>query len=309
MLPPAALSTPSEVTPGPWVGPLRPSLAGCVRRVLLLPSRIFAHRDFVVTCVGRDLRARFRGSTLGFLWPLLQPLCIFAVYGFLFAELLGLRMPGTAASGTAYGVYLFTGALVWSSIAEAITRATTCVKESRNLVQKLSFPCELLPLNPVLSSAVTLGFGVAAYVLLTLVTGIWTAPGVDLLWIPALLAAQLAFTYGVAMFVAAANVIARDTEHAVAVLLTLAMFATPVFWVPSIEALPALERWMPLVDANPLHHLLQAWRGVLMGGEPAACFTSTPAEALSRFVPWSVFAFLLGSSVFALAERRFPDEV
>jgi len=277
--------------------------------VLSLPARLLAHRDFVVTCVGRDLRSRFRGSALGFVWPLLQPLCVFAVYGFLFAELLGLRMPGTEATGAAYGVYLFTGALVWSAVAEGITRATTCVQDHRNLVQKLSFPSELLPLHPVLASAITLLFGVAAYVLLTLATGIWPVPGPELAWVPLLIATQLLFTYGVAMFVAAANVLSRDTEHAVAVLLTLAMFATPVFWVPSVEALPALERWMPFVDANPLHHLLQAWRGVLMGGEPAACFTSTTFTALARFVPWSVASFLCGSAVFALTERRFPDEV
>ena len=94
-----------------------------------LPKRLWEARDLVVTSVLRDLQVRFKGSRLGFLWTLVQPLFLFLVYGFLFARLLGLRMPGLAVTSDAsFGIYLFLGALVWTSIGDSLQRSASCVE-------------------------------------------------------------------------------------------------------------------------------------------------------------------------------------
>jgi ABC-type polysaccharide/polyol phosphate export permease len=82
-----------------------------------------------------------------------------------------------------------------------------------------------------------------------------------------------------------------------------------VFWVPSIEVLPGLEPWLGFVHANPLHHLLEAWRWVLLPAAPAACFTGSLGAALTTLLPWAVGTFLLGFAVFAVGQDHFADEV
>ncbi len=101
----------------------------------------------------------------------------------------------------------------------------------------------------------------------------------------------------------------RDTQHALGVLLSLALFATPVFWVPSTDVLPGLAPWMDIVTANPLHHLLNAWRGVLLPRAPETCFTTSVAGSLAVLAPWAVATFLAGFAVFASSQDHFADEI
>jgi ABC-type polysaccharide/polyol phosphate export permease len=299
--------------PGPqsagddWIVACPSSLRAAAARAAAGPSLLWARRDLLLTCLGRELRARFQGSVLGWVWPLLQPLALFAVYGFLFTQLLGLRLPG--AGGAAYGVYLLSGALVWSGFAEGLTRATTSVVDGRNLVQKLAFPAEVLPAVPVLAALVSQAFGVAVFVASGAATGVAPWPGAALAWLPALVLAQLCLTHGAGLACAALHVGLRDTAPLLTMLLTVLMFVTPVFWLPSAAALPALERWLPLVEANPLHHLLAAWRGVLLAGRPEELFHTPVAPHVLALLPWALGAYALGRLAFARNEERFADEV
>lgn len=292
---------------GDWIVARRSTLFSACARAARGPAHLWERRDLLLTCVARELRARFRGSVLGFAWPLLQPLALFAVYGFVFTQLLGLRLPG-AESG-AYGVYLLSGALVWSGFSEGLTRAATSVVEGRNLVQKLAFPAEVLPCVPVVGAGVTQLFGVAVFVLAGALSGIAPWAGSALVWLPALVLVQLCLTHGLGLACAALHVGLRDTAPLLTVVLTVLMFVTPVFWLPSAAALPELERWMPLVEANPLHHLLAAWRGVLLAGRPEDVFHMPVGAHLAALLPWALGAYALGRVAFARFEERFADEV
>jgi ABC-type polysaccharide/polyol phosphate export permease len=246
------------------------------------------------------------------LWPFLQPLCLFAIYGLLFGSVLGVHMPLAGEWGLSldwgYGLWLWTGALVWASFSECLPRAVTCIVDQRGLVRKLVFPCEVLPLEIVLSSLLTLAIGLIAYLAASSVL-LGLRPSAELLWLPVIVLVQAVWMWGLALFCAAMQVWLRDTQHVVGILLSLAMFATPVFWIPAPEVLPGIAPWMGFVHANPLHHLLNAWRGVLLPDAPASCFTTTVVGSLAVLVPWALGTFLVGYATFAAGQDTFADEV
>ncbi|MDP6368794.1 MAG: ABC transporter permease [Planctomycetota bacterium] len=291
-----------------WVGP--PRRGGMWGSLSAWPGVLLGYRDLIRTCVWRDLRQRFQGSALGVLWPLVHPLFLFGIYYFVFAELLGLRMPGALpGAGAALGLWMFTGTLVWTSFADSVQRSTSCLVDQRNLLGKLAFPSQLLPLNIVLANLATLCVAALSLLFVTALTGVWVTPRWELLYLPAIILAQALFTSGLGLLLAALHVFLRDTQQLVAITLGLAMFLTPVFWVPSAAAIPGIERWLHLVELNPMHHLLQAWRGVLMAGEPQFCFTASLSSSLATFSLWGVCLFILGHGIFRSLQHRFADEI
>jgi ABC-type polysaccharide/polyol phosphate export permease len=279
---PAAAALPA---PAPWVEAGAPRVGELALRLAAWPGVLARHRDLVTTSVRRELSARFRGTLLGALWQLVQPLLLFAVYGFVFTELLGARVgadpdapPGTLA------VFMFSGVLVWSAVADSLSRAAGSVLEQRNLVQKVRFPAQLLPLHAALAALVPFVAGLAAFSLVAPAAGLWEPPGWRLLALgPPLLAAQL--------------------------LLTAGMFATPVFWVPDPAALPGVERWLPLLELNPFAHLVGAWRALLLSLEPGELGAPDAGRAVAVCGAFGAAAFALGSLLFFRVERHLADEV
>ena len=170
-----------------WVTARSPRMSEVARRVVLLPRLLMSHRDLVTTSVRRDLEARFKGTVLGWLWPLVHPLFLFGVYYFVFTELLQVKMPGLPEDKKAgMGVFMFVGITVWATIAETLNRGTNVIIDNGNLIKKLAFPSEILPLNVTLVGLVTQLFAVAVFIVACVTTPMWPAPGTALLWIPVL---------------------------------------------------------------------------------------------------------------------------
>jgi len=303
---------------GAWVTsrPTRP--AEVLERLVKFPALLRQYADLVRTSVRRDLAARFQGTLLAWAWPFLQPLLLFAVYYFIFTELLQQRMPDLPEEQKAgMGVYMFCGMVAWSALGEALQRGTSVIVENGNLIKKLAFPSEILPLNVVLSSLATMLCGVLVIVLACL-TPIWPAPGPALLWVPVLLFLQGLFTYGLVLFLSTLQVFMRDTAQVVGMLTTIWMFLTPVFWAPEAMSKSVLAH-LSLIELNPTYHLLRAWRGALLGevfvppsenvtGGYVVSVAAIP-QHLFVFALWAVGAYVVGYAFFVSAQRRFADEV
>jgi len=246
-----------------WVTSRQPTAFEILARVVSFPRTLVRHRDLIHSSVKRELATRFQGTLLGFLWPLVHPLFIFAVYYFIFTKLLSFKMPALPpGQESAMGVYMFIGVLVWAAFAESVGVGCNIIVDNGNLIKKLAFPSEILPLNIVLGNIVTMLFGVAMYLAGTAATPIWEVPGVLLLWMPILLLLQILFTYGLVLILATLQVFLRDTAQMVSIGITVWMFLTPLFWVP--EAIPQISKYVPWIQINPMNHLVFAWREVLM---------------------------------------------
>ncbi len=305
-----------------WVTSRRPRLLEILVRLVSFPRLCFLHRDLIGTSIKRDLEARFKGTVLGWFWPLFQPLFLFVVYKYIFVDLLKFKMQGGDGSSTAefaMGVYMFVGVLVWTSIADMLLRGSGAIVENGDLIKKLAFPTEVLPLNVALVGIVTMLFGVLVYVPACLIGGLWNVPLAPLVWIPAIVALQSMFAFGMALVLSTLQVFLRDTLQVVTALATVWMFGTPIFWAP--EILPGGNDFLPMISINPIYHLIQVWRGILMGdfGTPPDPARDVPGglvssidaipEHLMIFGFWALGFYVVGMSFFVLAQRRFADEV
>jgi len=298
-----------------WVTPSAPRVLDLGGRLVRLPGLVLHNLDLVRTTLRRDLSARFQGTLFGWAWPFIQPLFLFGVYYFIFSELLNQKMPNLPEDQkAAMGVYMFCGMIVWAALAESLARGTSVIVDNGNLIKKLAFPSELLPLNVVLASMVMMLFAVVIFVLSAWFTPVWPAPSWSLLWIPPLCLVQAVFCYGLVLLASTLHVFLRDTLQIVTMITTVWMFLTPIFWVPELVG---AEQYEHVIELNPTYHMIAAWRGALMGdvafplGERviAPVAVARIPEHLARFGLWALASYAVGYGFFVLSQRRFADEV
>jgi ABC-type polysaccharide/polyol phosphate export permease len=308
-----------EAQPGPLV-----KVQELLWALVSYPLTCWRNREIVTNFYARELRARFRGTLLGFAWPFLMPLVLFFVYYFVFAELFGAKfgipdLPGAEGEITGkrwFTVYLFVGVIVWSGFAEALTRNCTVILENANLIKKISFPSEIFPLNVILVSVTIQAIAIVAYLTVSPFLG-WNPSSWRLLALPALFAAQIFLSLGLSLAFAAINVFLRDTLPILGIGLTLWQFMTPVFW--SRQALPAVEEYAWLLKWNPMAYLVDGYRKVLVNpGLPQYKALDAAQSFPTAEWPWkevgivcaaSAVLFVAGYAIFYSCKGKFADEL
>lgn len=290
-------------------------IAECGRALFLYPRTVVRNWEIVRNFYSRELRSRFRGTVLGFLWPFVMPLVMFLVYYFVFAELFKARMGqgpvDDPVQKAAFIVYLFVGVIVWSGFAESVTRNASIILENSNLIKKISFPSEILPLNTALVAVTIQAIALVAYLLLAPLLGFnpWSQ---YLFALPLLFILQVALSLGLSLAVAAANVFVRDTAPILGIGMLFWQFATPVFWSPGHISKETLAQYQWALDLNPMYWLLAGYRKVLVNpGLPASneIVIDWPWVECERVAIVALAAFILGYGFFYISKRRFADEL
>jgi lipopolysaccharide transport system permease protein len=257
---------------------------------------LLAYRELIVNLTLRDLRLKYKRSTLGVAWSLLNPLFMMAIYTAIFSVFL--RVVNVAN----YWALVLGGLLAWLFFANAIGSATTAFAHSANLISKVYFPIEALPLASVLSNFINFLISLVVLLVILVVAGIHLGPSLVLL--PVILAAQLALTLGLALFIATITVYFRDLEHLVTLGLTALFYLTPVLYPLDAAALPhGAQRYIPILLANPLAWLLESYHAVLFYGR-----WPQPGQ-FSLMLLSAVIALVGGYTVFLKLRARLPEEV
>lgn len=288
---------------------------------LAFPAVALRHGDILSAFVRRDLAARYEGSLLGKLWPLLHPLLLLGVYSLVFVKMMGVKAAAIGAEvrvdeGWATTFFMISGILPWVCTVEALNRCAPVVVENNNLIKKVAFPSELLPTYTTMVSFVQMLIGLALFV--PLYAGVMLfAPAtpaaenaaelVNLAWLPLVLLVHFVFVTGLGMLLAAVNVFLRDVSQVIPLATLIWMFLTPVFFTEELVAQAGknLPWIVPAMKANPLYHLLALYRG---------CFhpergTEFPLGALGVFSAIAAATFLLGHGCFQRWKGGFADEV
>ena len=221
---------------------------------------IFSHTHTLRLLIAKDLAGRYRGTVLGFFWLFLQPLIMVLVYSFVFSVIMKVRIPGMDNSYH-FALYLMAAMMPFTAFQEAITSASNSLFVSSSLLHKSTLPPVLIPLVPILSTVVTEAMAltiimVAAYILLEQVS-------YYLLMLPLLVLIRLIFSLAVGYIVAILAVFIQDLRQALGLILTMVLFLTPVFY--PVEMIPA--QFVVFNDFNPIFHLLDAYRALLLRGE------------------------------------------
>lgn len=215
-----------------------------------LARRLYRYRWLIYHLVLRDLKLRYRGSVLGFAWTLLNPLLFMGVYTLVFSVYL-------RAGIKDFPLYLLSGLLPWTWLANALQQGTGSIVDGRMYVGKTLFPTDALIVVPVASNLVN--FLLSLPVFVAIVVLLHGHLGWALLALPLLIVMQFAITFGLVILFATINVFYRDVQQLVVHLLMLGFFLTPIFYSPDV--IPTAIR--PLALANPLAALVIAYHRVL----------------------------------------------
>ena len=272
--------------------------AGKIVRLLPIKAQWLAKADLLRTLVRRDLEARYKGSIVGNLWPLLNQLSQLLIYTYVFSLVLNVKLSlkGLPNQNLAYGLWLFAGLVPWIAFTGGFSQAAGSVIGQPNLVKKVVFPLALLPLVPVLSAFVESTFGLMVLIVMvaivsqTIHSTLWLLP---LIWIP-----QLLLTLGLGYLVAGLTVFLRDIPQTIGVILNLWFYATPIVYPASV--IPEQWRhWIFLL--NPLAAIAEIYRDLILTGE------------VKHLTEWgitsviSVIAFFVGLKCYQKLRPAFAD--
>jgi ABC-type polysaccharide/polyol phosphate export permease len=250
----------------------------------------WGYRDLLRHLVVRDLRHKYKGSSLGFVWSLLHPLLMAAIYTVAFRYI--------APNGIEhFPVFLLSGLLPWMFFSTALGGAVGSIVDNSALVRKVAFPRLILPLAAVASQLVQFLLMYAVIVPLLVLFDVGSSPALIAL-IP-LIALQVLFTAGLALAVATAYVYARDTRHLLEVALQVWFWITPIVYSASIAPLPRLV--MRLLQWNPMAHFITGYQNIVVHH----AMPTLMAFALLTVV--SGATAIAGWLLFARCQRRFAE--
>ncbi len=252
---------------------------------------------------------------MGFFWSVIYPIMNLFVYLFVFQLILQATW-GPDQSSQEVVLLMLVGIVAWSAFSETVSRSTNTLVDNASLIEKVVFPSEILPVFITVSALINMMIALPI-VGLALAWGMLNPSedprllaaaaesgnqgiqvGFALLWLPLLLVLQGVFTAGLGFFLATFNLFWRDTFHVIGVGLTVWMFLTPIFY-PADRIV--LEGYGWLLDYNPMHWLLEMYRGVMVKN-----LSPPPLEVL-KFAGAGVVTLFLGSTFFMRQRERFPD--
>jgi ABC-type polysaccharide/polyol phosphate export permease len=254
---------------------------------------LFRYRLLIQSLVGRELKARYRGSILGFFWSFFNPLLLLLTYGLVFTYMLPVTRSARVAP---YFLFLFCGILPWTWFNSSLLEGSGVLIAGGNLIKKVLFPAEVLPVVTVLTNLAQFLLGLPILLLFLALTG-HLRPSA--LLVPAPMLVQLVLTLGLALLISALTVHFRDIQNILSHLLHLWFFATPVLY--SYEETPrALKAVLRL---NPMTHVIFSYQQMLFDGH----FDHGRGLLLSGLI--AVGAFALGAFLFDRLRDTLAEEV
>ena len=220
---------------------------------------LYRYRQLIAALTARDLKARYRGSILGFFWSLANPLMLLGVYTLVFTRFFPHQVV------TPYPLFLFAGILPWTFFSAAVLESTNSITGNAGLIKKVLFPAETLPLVVVLSHLVH--FALALPILLAAMA-LYAAFGqttirVTIVLVPVLMLLQTVFVAGIVMCVSSASVLLRDLRDIIANLMQLGFFITPIIYL--IDRIDS-RLLRALLRLNPMTPFVVSYQDVLFFG-------------------------------------------
>jgi ABC-type polysaccharide/polyol phosphate export permease len=231
--------------------------------VLANLRQVFRYRALISSLVARELKARYRGSVLGFFWSFVNPLLLLGIYTFVFTVVLIGARAGTRPEP--YALFLFCGILPWTWFQSSLLESCSVLIAGGNLIRKVLFPAEILPAVTVFTGLANFLLGLLVFAAVAIYYG-RPVVSADLVWLPAIVVVQLALTLGLALLLSSLTVHFRDLRDLLGNLLTLWFWGTPILY--TVSEVP--ERFRAVFALNPFTHLATAYQEVLFFDGPFA---------------------------------------
>ncbi len=244
--------------------------------------------------VWRDLKVRYKQTTLGVAWVILQPLITTLVFSGLFGALL--QVP---TGDIPYPLFVLSGLLPWQYFSGTLTKASNSLVDNTNLITKIYFPRLIIPLSAVFSNLVD--FMVSSIILAILMVFYQKEITATVILLPFLLALTALTAYGFGLWYSALNVQYRDIKHLMPFIIQVWMYLTPVIY--SANLIPEDFRW--LLSLNPMTSVVMGFRWALFGNHTIANDFSPNLLVISAVI--SICIWMSGMVFFRRMERTFAD--
>lgn len=259
------------------LSPLKASIKSALKGVYQLTTRLkpllpvseaqWANLDLLKALVQREMVARYKGSLLGNLWPLLHQVAMLLIYTYVFSVVLQVKLSlrGVETDNSfVFGLWLFAGLVPWIAFSNGLMQSSNAVVAQPNLVKKVVFPLTLLPMVPVLASFLESTFGLMA--LIVFVAALNQTVHSTLLLLPLVWLPQLLLTMGLGLLTAGLTVFIRDIPQTLSLLLNLWFYATPLIYPVDLIPQP-FQTWVLWV--NPLTAIAEMYRDMILIGSIA----------------------------------------
>ncbi len=251
---------------------------------------LYDYRELLKTSVKKDVGGKYKHSFLGVLWSFVNPLLQIIVYAIIFPLIMRSNIEY-------YVVFMVCGLIPWNYFSTVINRASFTMIENGNILKKVYFPREILPLSVVTSETIT--FLISSIIIVGFVLGYGLGITINIVFYPILLFVQFVLLLGISLFVSSITVYFRDLQHFIGVLLQLFFYATPIVY--SVESIPENFQW--ILKYNPMTYIIEGYRDIF--------YYQTMPEigTLLIVLVIGILLCVTGYIVFNKLQKKFAEEL
>ncbi|MCI8654431.1 MAG: ABC transporter permease [Clostridia bacterium] len=251
---------------------------------------LYNYRELLKTNIKKDVGGRYKNSFLGVLWSFISPLLQIAVYALVFQIILKSDIEN-------YTVYLCCGLIPWQYFSACILRGAACIIDNGNIIKKVYFPREILPISIVTSEGIN--FLISTIIIIGFVVFGGIGLSVNIVWYFIILAIQYIVSIGFAFIVASFSVYFRDLLHLLGIVIQLLFYATPIVYTS--KNVPEAFQW--LIKINPMAYLIESYRNIF--------YNKMPPEMRNLLIPlgMGIVLCIVGYLIFRKLEKRFAEEL
>ncbi len=264
-------------------------------------TELYKYRMLIRNLVGRELKARYRGTILGFLWSFFNPLLLMVIYTIVFGFIIGPRDPSLGGTPWLYALFLFCGVLPWTWFSSSSLESANILMVQGNLIKKVLFPSEILPVVVVLSNFVHFLFGLPILLLFVPIMGKSFTP--FLLLLPVVILVQFVFSLGFSFLISSLTVHFRDIKDILANLLTFWFFASPIIYPMTFAPIQNSRFLKVFLNLNPMTHIMQGYQNCIFFGSLIRW------KRLGVTFLVALVLFVVGYYIFDRLRESFPEEV
>ena len=253
-------------------------------------KKIYNYRELLKSNVKKEIRGMYKNSVLGIVWSFLNPLLQLLVYSVIFGALL-------AGSDSTYYIYICVALIPWTYFTTTISQAAFTIIGNADIIKKVYFPREILPISVVTSGAINFLISTIIILVFVIIAGIGISKYIVLY--PVILLIQYILLLGIGFIVSAITVYFRDLEHIIGIVLMAAFYGTPIVY--KLEQLP--PNLQMLMNINPMTHLINAYRDIFY-------YQQLPdMKGLSILLALSIMLTICGYFIFKKLQKGFVEQL
>ena len=253
-------------------------------------KRLYDYREMLKTSIKKDIGGKYKNSFLGVLWSFVNPLLQIIVYAIIFPLIM-------KSDIEYYVVFMVCGLIPWNYFSTVINRTSFTMIENGNIIKKVYFPREILPISVVTSETVT--FLISSILILLFTLGYGLGLTINIVFYPLILLVQYVLLIGISLIVSSVTVYFRDLQHFIGVLLQLFFYATPIVY--AVDTIPENFRW--ILKYNPMTYIIEGYRDIFWGQ------TAPDITTLLIVLAVGIVLCILGYLIFNKLQKKFAEEL